>query len=200
MVSRSRPRRPHVSGSHLSATCAWYLRRRRRTARRRRGVSAVVPPRLPDDQRHKVRAEYQLRDRQLGRVLSEATRQPGDAGEHLVELLEQRVDVVVWRAGFAPTLRQARKLVEHNHFTLDGTIVDRPSQRVRPGQTVQVRDDRRGRPLFAAAGSRDGQPPYLDVRRAELRATLTREPRKQEVPVLRGEPLVVAAPAPGPPP
>jgi small subunit ribosomal protein S4 len=142
-----------------------------------------------------VRAEYQLRDRQLGHVLDEATRQPGDPGERLVELLEQRIDVVVWRAGFARNLRHARKLVQHNHFAVDGTIVDLPSYRVRPGQTVHVRDDRRDRRPFSVPGSPDGRPPYLDVRPAQLRATLTREPHKQEVPVLREEPIVVVEPA-----
>jgi small subunit ribosomal protein S4 len=141
-----------------------------------------------------VRAEYQLRGRQVGRVLDEATRQPGDTGETLVELLEQRVDVVVWRAGFARSPRQARELIAHNHIAVDGATVDLPSYRLRAGQTVHVRDVRRDRPRLAvAAGSLDAQasPPYLDVQPAQLRATLTREPRKQEVPVLREEHIVV---------
>jgi small subunit ribosomal protein S4 len=77
-----------------------------------------------------VRAEYQRRDRQVGRVLEEAARQLGFAGENLVELLEQRVDVVVRRAGFARNLRPARELVRHNQFAVDGATVDLPSYRL----------------------------------------------------------------------
>lgn len=104
----------------------------------------------------------------------------------MVVLLERRLDAVVWRAGFAPTIHEARHLVGHNHFTVDGNKVDLPSYRLRPGQTVEVRGPRRDKRQFVlAAGQRTGNrpPPYLDVQPTELRATLSREPRRDEVPV-----------------
>jgi small subunit ribosomal protein S4 len=195
MVSRSRVRLSRSAGLVLAGKCAWYLRRRNRRGKRRprRHTARGAGQRLLDGQRRKVRAEYQLRDRQVGRLLDEATNQPGEAGERLIELLEQRVDVVVWRSGFARSMRQARNLIAHNHFAVDGATVDLPSYRLRPGQTVQVRDDRRDRRPFTAAGSLDRQAPpsYREVRAAQLSTTLTREPREQEVPVLREEPIVV---------
>lgn len=195
MAFRSTARLSRAAGLVLARKCAWYLRRRNRRGKRppRRHTARDAGQRLLDGQRRKVRAEYQLRDRQVGRLLHEATNQPGDAGERLVELLEQRLDVVVWRSGLARSMRQARNLIAHNHFAVDGATVDLPSYRLDPGQTVQVRDDRRERRPFTAAGSLDRQapPPYCDVSAARLSTTLTREPRKQEVPVLREEPIVV---------
>jgi small subunit ribosomal protein S4 len=186
----------HVLGLVLTPKCCWYLRRRNRRRRRhpRRDTASRIMQRLPVGQWRRVRAEYQLRGRQVRRVLDEATRQPGDTGETLVELLEQRLDVLVWRAGFARSPRRARELIAHNHIAVDGAIADLPSYRLRAGQSVHVRDVRRDRPQMAlAAGSLNAPPPppYLDVQPAQLRATLTHEPRKQEIPVLREEHIVV---------
>jgi small subunit ribosomal protein S4 len=131
----------------------------------------------------------------LRRVLAEAAERPGETAENLVELLEQRLDALVWRAGFAPNIQRARELVGHNNFTIDGSKVDLPSYRLRPGQTVQVREARRDKmPFLVAAGQQavgERPPPYLDVEPALLSVTLTREPRRHEVPVLRDEELMV---------
>lgn len=195
MLSQRKLGDPAESGLLLTPRSAWYLTHRRR---RRRGAGHSRPSdalrlQLPAAQRRSMRAEYQLRGRQLGRALSEAIRQPGDQAERLIEALEQRVDVVVWRAGLARNLRQARDLVSHHHFAIDGIIVDLPAHRLSPGQTVQVRDDRVDRRPFALDGAGESQaPPYLDVRPAELRATLTRQPRPDEVDV-RLDPAILQA-------
>lgn len=149
------------------------------------------------EQRHQVRARYELRERQLARALATAAKQPGDAVENLVGQLEQRMDALVHRAGFARSVDEARDLVAHNTFTVDGGKVNRPSYLVRPGQTIEVRPDRQCRAPVAVAVSQyaDGDaPPYLEVQPGRFSATLTREPQRQEVPALRDIPLAVVQP------
>jgi small subunit ribosomal protein S4 len=143
-----------------------------------------------------LRQQYDLRGRQLGRVLAEAAREPGETGSKLIELLEQRLDALVWRAGFASSIHQARLLIRHNHFTVDGSKVDLPSYRLQPGQTLEVRESRRAKlPVDGAAGQRGNlgeSPAYLDVQQAGPCATLTREPRRDEVPMPGHLQLVLA--------
>ena len=153
--------------------------------------------RLPETERHQVRAAYELRERQLTRALATAARQPGDAAENLVGQLEQRMDALVHRAGFARSVDEARDLIAHNTFTVDGGKVNWSSYLVRPGQTIEVRPDRRCRApvAVAIADHADGDAaPYLEVRSDRFTATLTREPQRQEVPALRDVPLAVQSP------
>jgi small subunit ribosomal protein S4 len=127
----------------------------------------------------------------LGRM-GEAARLPGETEQNLVAVLEQRLDALVRRAGFAPSVSRARKMVGHNHITVNGNTVNRPGYQVRPGETIRVRTSRRAkRPFTRVAQRPPAAPPYLDVEPAQLRATLTREPAKQEVPVLGDRQLVV---------
>jgi small subunit ribosomal protein S4 len=173
-----------------------YLLRRARHPIGVRGGPRRAPRgyRLGDAERHQVRAGYELRDRQLARALTAAARQPGDATENLVGQLEQRMDALVHRAGFARSVDEARHLIGHNTFTVDGGKVNRSSYLVRPGQTIEVRPDRQCRApvAVAVAGYAEGDaPPYLTVRSDRFTATLTREPQRQEVPVLRDVPLAV---------
>ncbi|MEU5787086.1 30S ribosomal protein S4 [Micromonospora purpureochromogenes] len=150
---------------------------------------------LSDADQRQVRAAYELRMRQLARAVVTAGRQPGDATENLVGQLEQRIDALVHRAGFAPSVDAARDLVAHNTFTVDGGKVNRSSYLVQPGQTIQVRPDRQCRApvAIAVAEQAEGEapPPYLDIDLERLTATLTREPQRQEVPALRDIPLAV---------
>jgi small subunit ribosomal protein S4 len=151
-------------------------------------------PWLDDTARHQVRARYELRDRQLARALVAAVSQPGDSAEKLAGQLEQRIDVLVHRAGFARSIDAARDLIAHNTFTVDGGKVNRSSYLIRPGQTIQVRPDRqcRGPVAVAMADHAAGDtPPYLEVRPERGTATLTREPQRQEVPALTDLPLAV---------
>jgi small subunit ribosomal protein S4 len=170
-------RRPYPPGVH---------------GRRRRNQSDY---RLRLQEKQRLRYQYDLREKQLRRTFEEATRRPGKAGENLIELLELRLDAVVLRSGFARTIYQARQMIVHGHFAVDGRKVDRPSYRLRPGQTVEVRASSRLKPPFAlaAAGANaiDASPPYLDVRLADLRTTLLRHPVRREVPVVCDEQLVV---------
>jgi len=91
-------------------------------------------------EKQKVRRTYGLMEKQFARLMDEATRQrEGLAGENLLQLLEQRLDNAVYRAGFATSRRAARQLVGHGHFMLNGRRVDIPSIRLKPGDTLVVR-------------------------------------------------------------
>lgn len=90
-------------------------------------------------EKQKVRRLYGLLEKQFAKLMNEATRHEGLAGENLLQLLEQRLDNVVYRAGFATSRRAARQLVGHGHFMLNGRRVDIPSIRVKAGDEIVVR-------------------------------------------------------------
>ncbi len=90
-------------------------------------------------EKQKVRRMYGLLEKQFAKLMNEATRKPGLSGENLLQLLEQRLDNTVYRAGFATSRRGARQLVSHGHFELNGRRVDIPSIRVKVGDVITVR-------------------------------------------------------------
>lgn len=151
--------------------------------------------RLKEKQR--LRAQYGIREAQLRKTWDEARKMEGMAGENLIELLEMRLDALVLRSGFARTIAQARQVVVHRHVMVDGTIVDRPSYRVKPGQIVQVKPRSQTSPQFMVAAQ--GQhadvlpavPEYLNVDLTKLRTELVRRPKRAEVPVTCEVQLVV---------
>ena len=90
-------------------------------------------------EKQKVRRTYGLLEKQFARLMNEASRRPGLAGENLLQLLELRLDNTVYRAGFATSRRAARQLVGHGHFLLNGRRVDIPSIRVKAGDEITIR-------------------------------------------------------------
>jgi len=90
-------------------------------------------------EKQKVRRLYGLLEKQFAKLMNEATRHEGLAGENLLQLLEQRMDNAVYRAGFATSRRAARQLVGHGHFMLNGRRVDIPSIRLKAGDEIVVR-------------------------------------------------------------
>ncbi|WP_029664016.1 30S ribosomal protein S4 [Cellulomonas sp. KRMCY2] len=163
--------------------------------RARRRTESDYAVRLREKQR--LRAQYGLREKQMARSFDEAKKMPGLTGESLVELLETRLDALVLRSGFARTILQARQVVVHRHVLVDGKIVDRPSFKVKPGQTLQIKPKSQTTVPFqvAAAGAhRDvlpAVPGYLEVQLEKLSAVLTRRPKRVEVPVTCEVQLVV---------
>lgn len=91
-------------------------------------------------EKQKVKRLYGLLEKQFRRLIKESTNTDGKTGEILLQLLERRMDNVVYRAGFAPSRRAARQLVNHGHFNLNGKRVDIPSIRIKPGDELEVRD------------------------------------------------------------
>lgn len=103
----------------------------------RQGKASLYATQLREKQ--KVRRTYGLLEKQFARLMNEASRRPGLAGENLLQLLELRLDNAVYRAGFATSRRAARQLVGHGHFMLNGRRVDIPSIRLKPGDEITVR-------------------------------------------------------------
>jgi small subunit ribosomal protein S4 len=90
-------------------------------------------------EKQKVKRLYGLLEKQFSNMMSEASRMPGQAGEHLLINLEKRLDNTVYRAGYAPSRQAARQLVTHGHFMLNGKRVDIPSIRVKVGDEIELR-------------------------------------------------------------
>ena len=91
-------------------------------------------------EKQKVRFMYGLNERQFHKTFTEAGKLSGIHGENLLILLESRLDNLVYRLGYASTRRAARQLVNHGHITVDGKKVDIPSYRVKPGQTIALKE------------------------------------------------------------
>ena len=101
-------------------------------------------------EKQKVRRTYGLLEKQFAKLMNEATRQDGLAGENLLRMLERRLDNAVYRAGFATSRRAARQLVGHGHFTLNGRRVDIPSIRLKVGDEIAVREKSKKSGYFTA--------------------------------------------------
>ncbi len=197
--SRSKTRLSRALGVALTPKAARYLEKRPYApgehGRTKRKADSDYAVRLREKQR--LRAQYGIREKQLRIAFNEARRTDGLTGENLVELLEMRLDALVLRAGFARTISQARQFVVHRHIVVDGQIVDRPSFRVKPGQTIGVKQRSEGTEPFqvAAAGGHvdvlPKLPGYLEVELDKLQATLLRRPKRAEVPVTCDVQLVV---------
>lgn len=99
-------------------------------------------------EKQKLRYLYGLRESQFKTTFVRARALKGATGDNLINLLERRLDNVVYRAGFASTRTQARQLVAHGHFTVNGRKTNIPSYRLRPGELVSVRTQSRERPYF----------------------------------------------------
>ncbi|MBI4433842.1 30S ribosomal protein S4 [Candidatus Uhrbacteria bacterium] len=99
-------------------------------------------------EKQKARAVYGILERQLRKYYDEAIRRPGDTGQILTELLETRLDNIVFRLGFAKSRAAARQMVGHGHITVNGKRVTIPSYHVRAENVIAVEDRRRTSPLF----------------------------------------------------
>ena len=138
LTRKDHERRPYPPGQHGAATSG----RRRKVSEFRRLL----------DEKQKVRFNYGVTETQLRRYLARAQRLPGKTGENLLALLERRLDSVVFRLGFAPTIPAARQLVSHGHVRVNGARVDRASYQVAPGEAVSLPPGRvRERPSVLAS-------------------------------------------------
>jgi len=133
--------------------------------------------------KQQARRMYGMMERQFRRLFEEATRTPGATGEVLLRLLERRLDNVVYRLGLAQSRRQARQLVGHGHFVVNGRKTDIPSFLVRPGDTIAVRPESRRRPYFKALAGvlrAEAVPAWLSLNPEEMSAQVLREPNPEE--------------------
>jgi small subunit ribosomal protein S4 len=145
-------------------------------------------------EKQKVRRVYGLLERQFKSYFERAEARPGVTGQNLLQLLETRLDNVVVRMGFATSRAQARQLVGHRHFEVNGRPVNIPSLQLRPGDRVAVREvSRRQEPFKLARETlRNAQvPDWLSVDAEKLAGTVTDLPRREQMPQELNEQLVV---------
>ncbi len=143
-------------------------------------------------EKQKLRHMYGVNERQFRKTFEEAGKMRGKHGENFMILLESRLDNLVYRLGFARTRRQARQLVNHGHILVDGSRVDIPSYRVKPGQTISVREKSRNLQIIKEALEVNNfVPDYLTLDADKLEGTYTRFPERSELPAEINEALIV---------
>ncbi|MDJ1009040.1 MAG: 30S ribosomal protein S4 [Paracoccaceae bacterium] len=135
--------------------------------------------------KQKLKGYYgDLTEKQFRRIFAEAERVKGDTGENLIGLLERRLDAVVYRAKFVPTIFAARQFVNHGHVKVNGRRVNIPSYRVKEGDVVEVRDKSKQLAIVLEAvglPERD-VPDYIETDHAKMTATFVRTPGLGDVP------------------
>ncbi|MBM7554943.1 30S ribosomal protein S4 [Thalassobacillus pellis] len=143
-------------------------------------------------EKQKLRFMYGLTERQFRRLFEEAGNMKGIHGENFMTLLESRLDNIVYRLGLARTRRQARQLVNHGHVTVDGGRVDIPSYRVKPGQTIGLREKSQNLDAIKEAVEVNNfVPEYLTFDEEKLEGSYSRLPERAELPSEINEALIV---------
>jgi small subunit ribosomal protein S4 len=157
---------------------------------RRRKVSSYG---LQLREKQKVRRTYGLLERQFHTYFEKADRKTGITGQNLIQMLERRLDNMVYRLGFAPSRKAARQLVRHRHITVDGRIVDVPSFQVRPRQVIRVKDKSKNLDLIHSGlkMGRGEELPWLRLNKAALEGELLEIPARQDIPLTANEQLIV---------
>jgi small subunit ribosomal protein S4 len=145
-------------------------------------------------EKQKIRRTYSVLERQFRQYFDDAESRPGVTGENLLQLLELRLDNVVYRLGLASSRAQARQLVTHGHFAVNGRPTNIPSFQCKPGDTVSVRQSRASREPFKVVKEtlRSHQAPeWVSVDAANLSGTVIAAPRRDQMPLEFNEQLVV---------
>jgi len=136
-------------------------------------------------EKQKVKFVYGVMEKQFRMYYEHAARMRGKTGEELLVLLERRLDNVVYRLGFAMTRREARQLVSHAHFTVNGKKVNIPSYRVKPGDVIEVKDTSRSSVKFKRLLGEDAPsvliPQWLDRDKNTLKGTVSRLPVREDI-------------------
>lgn len=179
LTRKSAERRPAPPGAHGSS----------RTARRKKSQYRILL-----EEKQKVRFNYGISERQLRRYFQTAQRSPEPTGAALLALLESRLDNVVFRMGFAPTIPSARQLVGHGHVRVNGAVLDRPGRSMAPGDTVELTPRGQGIPQVAALLQQDVAPPvpdHLAVDRRHATGRVLASPPRHSVPLLVRESAIV---------
>jgi small subunit ribosomal protein S4 len=135
-------------------------------------------------EKQKTRRYYGLLETQFRNLFEKAARTKGVTGENMINMLERRLDNVVYRMGFGTSRAQARQVVRHGHIQVNGRKVNIPSYIVKPNDTVEVREKSRSNPTILAARDATAHAPtpnWLEVDRDALRARVLSVPKREEL-------------------
>ena len=143
-------------------------------------------------EKQKVRLMYGLNEKQFAKTFKRATKMAGITGENLLQLLETRLDNVVYRMGLATTRRAARQVVNHGHITVNGIKVDIPSYTVKPGDVIAVKEQSLDHPAIKAAVEATlNRPAYVEFDANKLTGKYLRFPDRSELNPDINEALIV---------
>lgn len=145
-------------------------------------------------EKQKVRRQYGILEDQFRSYFKKADMMKGVTGTNLLVLLETRMDNVIYRLGFATSRDQARQLVRHGHFVLNGRRVNIPSMRVRPGDVITVREESSKKTVLQEAKEvigRRGCPDWLEVDAEAMKATVKALPVREDIQFPINEQLIV---------
>jgi len=146
-------------------------------------------------EKQKARRYYQILEGQFRNLYEKAVNQKGITGEYMLEMLERRLDNVMYRTGFATSRAQGRQIVRHGHITVNGKKVNIPSFTVKPGDSVEIRETSRNNSSILAARDATAHTPspsWLEVDREALRARVLQQPKREElVQIQLNEQLIV---------
>ncbi len=146
-------------------------------------------------EKQKVKRTYGLMEGQFRNTFADADRAKGITGENLISMLERRLDNVVYRLGFAGSRSEARMMVTHGYYRVNGRKVDIPSFRVKQNDIIEVADKRKKEARLAdnvkAAESRHGIPEWLSLDKDNFKATVARLPRRDDTTLPMHEQLIV---------
>jgi small subunit ribosomal protein S4 len=144
-------------------------------------------------EKQKIRRMYGMMEKQFRLYYKEADRRTGVTGEILMQLLELRLDNLVYRMGFAPSRASARQLVRHRHFSVNGQTVDIPSYQVRPGDVLAVREKSRkvGVIVECMESRRGSDLEWFSVNEKSMEGRVLNVPRRDQIPAPVQEQLVV---------
>lgn len=158
---------------------------------KRRGKKTEYGIQLQEKQ--KAKYTYGVLERQFANLFAEAERRPGITGEILIQLLEQRLDNVVFRMGIAPSRRAARQLVNHGHIMVDGKVVNIPSFSVKQGMVIAVRPKSKSLEVITSSLSTNSASkyPWVEFDKNEMQGKFLNVPERSEIPENIKEQLIV---------
>jgi small subunit ribosomal protein S4 len=146
------------------------------------------------NEKQKVKFVYGILEKQFRGYYEKAVRMPGKAGDNLLIQLESRLDNVVFRLGFAATRREARQLVNHGHFTVNGKKVNIPSYQVKPGMVITLKEQSRSIERFKANLENNAYhviPKWLDFDAANMIGKVVASPTREDIDMPVEEHLIV---------
>ncbi len=143
-------------------------------------------------EKQRLRAYYEVMEKQFRKYVRNAIKSEGLAGDVLVQNLETRLDNMVYRMNFASSIRQARQMVVHGHIRVNGKKVDRPSFAVKPEDVISLREKSRSVDMFKQNFTENAvNLPYISANVNDFSATLLRMPERDEVPIQVDDHLVI---------
>jgi len=175
-ASKVMERKPHAPGAHG-------------LSRNRRAKVSDYKRQLVEKQR--LRWQYNISEKQMQIYYNKSTRKVGNTADNLAQMLECRLDAVVFRGGLARTIFAARQYVNHGHVEVNGRRVNIPSYQVRANDVVTIRQKSRKIPCFNEAVKVSHPPEYLALSKPELSITMLSVPEREHIPVVCEFPLVI---------